>query len=148
MATIDPQKENNEKIAENQRENNMKTGEQQKDSSMKTAEQAKRDMQDERDRMSEHREQLAYDFRELKASAEALLSSTRQYTGAEIQEARERLQEQLNAALHRSEEMGESVCDMKERLMERADECVHRHPWKCISVAFLLGLGTAHCMRR
>lgn len=102
----------------------------------------------ERRAMSHHRDQLAYDFREMVSSAEALLQSTASYTGAEIREARDRLQAQLHAARDRSEDMAGSMCEMQQDLMERANECVHRHPWKCIAVAFVAGMCTAHRMRR
>lgn len=102
----------------------------------------------ERHAMQEQKEQLAYDFKEMLASAEALLRSTAKYTGAEVEEARNRLQQQLEAARERSSEMTESVRDAGQCFAMNADKCVHKHPWACIGAAFAIGMGIAHCMRR
>lgn len=106
-----------------------------------SASQERRDMQ-------EQKEQLAYDFKEMLSSAEALLRSTAKYTGAEVEEARHRLQQQLAAARERSSEVKESVRDAGQRFASNADECVHKHPWTCIGAAFVIGMGVAQCMRR
>lgn len=102
----------------------------------------------ERRALHEHKERLAYDFKEMLASAEALLRSTAKYTGAEVEEARMRLQQQLDAARERSGDMSESIRDAGQRFATKTDECVHTHPWTCIAAAFALGMGVAHCSRR
>ena len=102
----------------------------------------------ERRDVQEQKERLAYDFKEMLSSAEALMRSTAKYTGAEVEEARNRLQQQLEAARERSDEMKESVRDAGQRFATNADECVHRHPWTCIGAAFVIGMSVAHCMRR
>lgn len=102
----------------------------------------------ERHDMQKQKERLAYDFKEMLSSAEALLRSTAKYTGAEVEEARHRLQEQLEAARERSEEMTDSVREAGQRFATSADECVHKHPWTCIGAALVIGMGIAHCMRR
>ena len=108
----------------------------------------RRNMSEDKERLSEHKERLAYDFREMMSSAEALLRSTAKYTGAEVEEARNRLQQQVSAARDRSSEMNDSMREMKQRFASRTDECVHKHPWTCIGIAFVTGMVTAHCMRR
>lgn len=102
----------------------------------------------ERRDMEQQKERLAYDFKEMLSSAEALLRSTATYTGAEIEEARSRLHQQLEAAREKSGEMTESVRDAGQRVAASADECVRKHPWTCIGAAFVLGMGVAQCMRR
>lgn len=102
----------------------------------------------ERHDMREQKERLAYDFKEMLSSAEALLRSTAKYTGAEVEEARDRLQQQLEAARERSEQMTDSVREAGQRFATNADECVHKHPWTCIGAALVIGMGIAHCMRR
>src|SRR5690625_3112853 len=69
------------------------------------------DADDERRAVREDRERLAYDFKEMLSSAEALLKSTAKYTGAEVEEARARLQDQLDLARARSGDLRESVRD-------------------------------------
>ncbi|HLR78087.1 MAG TPA: DUF883 family protein [Burkholderiaceae bacterium] len=102
----------------------------------------------ERRAMREDRERLAYDFREMVSSAEALLHSTAKYTGAEIEEARERLQQQLDFARERSGDLKESVRDAGQHFASKADECVRQHPWQSVGVAFVLGMLFAHCTGR
>lgn len=101
----------------------------------------------ERRAVRENRERLAYDFREMVSSAEALLRSTAKYTGAEIDEARARLQEQLDMARERSGDMRETVRDTGQRLAAQADECVRSHPWQSVGAAFVAGMVFAHCTR-
>lgn len=100
---------------------------------------------DERREMRERKDQLAYDFQEMLSSADALLRSTAKYTGAEVEEARTRLQQQLDLAKERSGDMTESIRDAGQRFATRTDECVHKHPWTCIGVAFIAGMVMAHC---
>lgn len=101
----------------------------------------------ERDEMLESKERLAYDFKEMLASAEALLRSTAKYTGAEVEEARERLQVQLDMARDRSGDVKESIRDAGQLFATRTDECVHKHPWQCIGIAFVAGMIFTHCTR-
>lgn len=105
------------------------------------------DTKQERREMRESKEQLAYDFKEMLSSAEALLRSTAKYTGAEVEEARTRLQQQLDLARDRSGDIGDSIRDTSQRLVECADECVQKHPWRCIGIAFIAGMVFAHCSR-
>lgn len=101
----------------------------------------------EREEMLENKERLAYDFKEMLSSAEALLRSTAKYTGAEVEEARERLQAQLDMARNRSGDVKESIRDAGQQFATRADECVHKHPWQCIGIAFVAGMIFTHCTR-
>lgn len=105
------------------------------------------DARQERSEMRESKERLAYDFKEMLASAEALLRSTAKYTGAEVEEARERLQEQLDMARDRSGDVKESIRDAGQLFATRTDECVHKHPWQCIGIAFVAGMIFTHCTR-
>lgn len=97
--------------------------------------------------MQESKERLAYDFKEMLSSADALLRSTAKYTGAEVEEARTRLQEQLDLARERSGDVKESIRDAGQLFATRTDECVHKHPWTCIGIAFVAGMVMAHCSR-
>lgn len=101
----------------------------------------------ERQAMQESKERLAYDFKEMLSSADALLRSTAKYTGAEVEEARTRLQEQLDLARERSGDVKESIRDAGQLFATRTDECVHKHPWTCIGIAFVAGMVMAHCSR-
>ncbi len=101
----------------------------------------------ERRQLHESKERLAYDFKEMLASAEALLRSTAKYTGAEVEEARARLQDQLDLARNRSGDVKESIRDAGQIFASRTDECVHKHPWQCIGIAFVTGMVFAHCTR-
>lgn len=105
------------------------------------------DTRQERQEMRENKDRLAYDFKEMLSSAEALLRSTAKYTGAEVEEARERLQEQLDLARERSGDMKESIRDAGQMFATRTDECVHKHPWTCIGIAFVAGMIFTHCTR-
>lgn len=105
------------------------------------------DSSQERNEMRENKERLAYDFKEMLSSAEALLRSTAKYTGAEVDEARERLQAQLDLARERSGDVKESIRDTGQLFATRADECVHKHPWQCIGIAFVAGMIFTHCTR-
>ncbi len=102
---------------------------------------------EERQEMRESKERLAYDFKEMLSSAEALLRSTAKYTGVEVEEARTRLQQQLDMARERSGDMAGSIKDAGQRFAAQTDECVHKHPWTCIGVAFVAGMVFAHCSR-
>lgn len=105
------------------------------------------DVDQERNEMRENKERLAYDFREMLSSAEDLLRSTAKYTGAEVEEARERLQAQLDMARDRSGDVKESIRDAGQLFATRTDECVHKHPWQCIGIAFVAGMIFTHCTR-
>lgn len=105
------------------------------------------DASQERSEMRENKERLAYDFKEMLSSAEALLRSTAKYTGAEIEDARERLQGQLDMARNRSGDVKESIRDAGQLFATRTDECVHKHPWQSIGIAFVAGMIFAHCTR-
>lgn len=105
------------------------------------------DVRRERNEMRESKERLAYDFKEMLSSAEALLRSTAKYTGAEVEEARERLQAQLDMARDRSGDVKESIRDAGQLFATRTDECVHKHPWQSIGIAFIAGMVFSHCTR-
>jgi|SRR5690554_4714219 len=106
------------------------------------------DTRRERRAMHDDRDRLVYDFKEMVSSAEALLRSTAKYTGAEVEDARERLQQQLDLARDRSGDVKETIRDAGQELMSRTDECVHKHPWQCIGIAFIAGMVFTHCTGR
>jgi ElaB/YqjD/DUF883 family membrane-anchored ribosome-binding protein len=82
-----------------------------------------------------HRRRVRRDVRKLIASSEDLLRSTASYTGAEVQEARLRLQQQLDAARSGVEDWRDSAAEALHRRYDETEEYVRDHPWRVAGMA-------------
>lgn len=104
-------------------------------------------VEQERQKMEQNKQRVAFDARELVSSAEAVLRSTADYSGAEIEEARMRLRQQLDMAQDWAGEWTDAARMKYQRAVEMTDERVHEKPWTFIGVAFAVGMVMGHCMR-
>src|SRR5690606_10517154 len=96
--------------------------------------------------MNKQKDRVAFDMKELIASIEALLSSTASYTGAEIEEARERLRRQLESAKEEGNRWNAMAREKVQRASMVTDEYVHEHPWQLLGVAAIAGAIVGHCL--
>ena len=97
--------------------------------------------------MVRQKERVAFDLKELIAGTEALLQSTASYTGAEIEDARGRLREQLSKAKDEASRLNTAALERARQLSEATDEYVHEHPWRLLAAAALVGVVVGHCLR-
>lgn len=102
----------------------------------------------ERDRaeMDRQKERVAFDMKELMAGTEALLRSTASYTGAEVEEARERLRAQLQSAKEQGQRWNGMAREKAQHAGYVADEYAHEHPWRLLAVAAAVGVIAGHCL--
>ncbi|TEA79446.1 DUF883 family protein [Allopusillimonas ginsengisoli] len=85
-----------------------------------------------------HRRRMSRDVQKLIASSEDLLHSTASYTGAEVERARTRLRQQLDAARDNMDDWRESASQAVHRGYDQTEEYVREHPWRTAGLA--LGL--------
>jgi ElaB/YqjD/DUF883 family membrane-anchored ribosome-binding protein len=90
--------------------------------------------------LARQKEQVGFDLKDLLASTEALLRSTASYTGAEIDETRERLRSQIDKAREQAGVWNEAV---KER-GRVTDTYVREHPWELLGLAAIAGIIAGH----
>lgn len=81
------------------------------------------------------RRRMNRDVRKLIDSTEDLLRSTASYTGAEVQEARLRLKQQLDAARDNVGDWRDYASETARRAYDDTGEYVRDHPWRAASMA-------------
>lgn len=96
--------------------------------------------------MHRQKERVAFDMKELVASTEALLRSTASYTGAEIEEARERLRRQLETAKEEGNRWNTLAREKVQHASAVTDEYVHEHPWRLLGLVAIAGAIAGHCL--
>ena len=84
--------------------------------------------------------------RDLISGTEALLRSTASYGGSEIEAARDRLKQQLEAAREQASGWERLAWDRARHASHAADEYVHENAWKSIAAAVLVGVLAGVCM--
>lgn len=96
--------------------------------------------------VSEKRDEVATNLRELIDSADELLRSTASYSGAEIEAARGRLKNQLELARVEAGNYRHSLKESYRAVSDATDQCVHEHAWKAVCVAGVIGLLLGKCL--
>lgn len=99
-----------------------------------------------RNDVSEKRDEVATNLRELIDSADELLRSTASYSGAEIEAARGRLKNQLELARVEAGNYRHSLKESYRAVSDATDQCVHEHAWKAVCVAGVIGLLLGKCL--
>ncbi len=84
--------------------------------------------------------------RDLISGTEALLRSTASYGGSEIEAARDRLKQQLEAAREQASGWERLAWDRARHASHAADQYVHENAWKSIAAAALVGVLAGVCM--
>lgn len=97
--------------------------------------------------MAVQKERVAFDLKDLLAGTEELLRSTASYTGAEIEEARDRLKLQLESAQGYAEAWNNLATEKFRRVCEATDDCVRSNPWGFLGAALAAGMIVGHCLR-
>lgn len=100
----------------------------------------------ERQDMQRSKQQVAFDLKDLLASIEALLRATSAYTGAEIEGARTRLEEQRDLAQQYLNDWGDAALKQYRQTVSRVDEYAHDRPWQLAGIAALAGMIAGHCL--
>ncbi|MYN11608.1 DUF883 family protein [Pusillimonas sp. TS35] len=85
-----------------------------------------------------HRRRMGRDIQKLIATSEDLLHTTASYSGAEVQQARHRLKQQLDAARDGIDDWRASASQAMHRGYDCTEEYVRGHPWQAAGLA--LGL--------
>ncbi|MBP6020274.1 MAG: DUF883 domain-containing protein [Burkholderiaceae bacterium] len=101
----------------------------------------------ERLKLALQKERLAFDTKELISSAEQMLRTTASYTGAEIDQARDRLRHQLTSAKDKAQDWNHSLKENVQGAATATEKCVRDRPWTFIGAAFVVGIGLAHLLR-
>lgn len=96
--------------------------------------------------VSEKRDEVAANLKELISSAEELLRTTASYSGAEIEAARGRVRNQLELARLAAGNYRYSLKESYHAVSQATDECVHEHAWKAVCVAGVIGLLLGKCL--
>ncbi|PLC54383.1 hypothetical protein CR155_08965 [Pollutimonas nitritireducens] len=95
--------------------------------------------------MTDH---TAPDLNEMLKKATQLLQDTASYTGADIEAARARLRQQLEAVQDLKARQGWLAALCGAPLSRAVNQCVHEHTWSAIGAATLLGMLAGHCVAR
>lgn len=85
-------------------------------------------------------------MRDLISGTEDLLRSTASYGGSEIEAARDKLKQQLDAAREQARGWERAAWDRAREVSHATDEYVHENAWKSIAAAALVGLFAGLCM--
>ena len=99
-----------------------------------------------REEVSEKRDAVAGNIRELINSAEELLRTTAAYSGAEIETARDRLRVQLELARMEAGSYKQNLKESFNSVSRATDECVHQHAWTAVCIAGVVGLLMGKCL--
>jgi ElaB/YqjD/DUF883 family membrane-anchored ribosome-binding protein len=103
-------------------------------------------MKNHRANMSRQKERVAFDVKDLVAGAEALLRSTAAYTGEEVEDARVKLQSQLQSAQEQAGQWKQVAKDRYREASDVTDEYVHDHPWGLLGIVAALGVAAGLCL--
>lgn len=106
----------------------------------------KRYKQTERGSRNEAAEQAALDASDLISSAQDLLRSTANYSGAEIDAARDKLKRQVDAAKEQSGYYRRRAAQRYRQASQAADEYVGDHKWETIGAVAALGAIIGACL--
>lgn len=97
--------------------------------------------------MMRQKDRVAFDVKDLVHGSEELLRSTASYTSAEINDAREKLRKQVDAARHAVGDWNSTARDRYHRATAATDEYVHERPWAVAGIALVVGIVIGHCLR-
>lgn len=86
------------------------------------------------------KEKLMQDLQLVVSDAEELLRATAGQAGEKVNVARERIQENLNAAKARLEVAQEAMVEKTRQAARVTDEYVHDNPWRAVGIAAGVGL--------
>lgn len=103
-------------------------------------------MKNHRADINRQRERVAFDVKDLVAGAEALLRSTAAYTGEEIEDARVKLQSELQSAREQAGQWNQLAKDRYRKVSDATDEYVHDHPWGLLGIVAALGVAAGLCL--
>ncbi len=92
------------------------------------------------------RRRMNRDVRKLIASSEDLLHSTASYTGAEVERARLRLRQQLDAARDDMEDWRDSASRAMHHHYDETEEYVREHPWQTTGLVVGVAAIIAACL--
>ncbi len=87
-----------------------------------------------------HREKLMSDLRTVIGDAEEVLRVTADQASAGASELRVRMQERMQQAKMRLQDLQDSAVERARAAGHAADDYVHDHPWKAIGAAVGMGL--------
>ena len=87
-----------------------------------------------------HREKLMSDLRTVMGDAEEVLRVTADQASAGASELRVRMQERMQQAKMRLQDLQDSAVERARAAGHAADDYVHDHPWKAIGAAVGMGL--------
>ena len=93
------------------------------------------------------KERVAFDLKDLVAGTEELLRSTASYTGAEIEEARRRLRNQLDMARDTATVWNQAAVERYRHATDATDEYVRDRPWTFVAVALAVGIAAGYCLK-
>ncbi|EHK64455.1 DUF883 family protein [Achromobacter arsenitoxydans] len=85
-------------------------------------------------------------MRDLISGTEDLLRSTASYGGSEIEAARDKLKQQLDAAREQARGWERAAWDRAREVSHATDEYVHENAWKSVAAAALVGVLAGMCM--
>ena len=97
-------------------------------------------MNDKEHFLKKSQERLAHDFNTVLDDAQELLRHTAGEAGKGYADARERLQQSVEAARHGVETMEVAVLDSARQAVRSASSEVRRHPWASIGAGAAAGL--------
>ncbi|HEY9278587.1 MAG TPA: DUF883 family protein [Eoetvoesiella sp.] len=106
-------------------------------------------MNKDRHRMNIYRQKdrVAFDLKDLLAGTEELLRSTASYTGAEVDDARSKLQHQLKMAREAAGGWNQQTIARYRQASATTDQYVHERPWAFIGVALVIGAMLGHYLQ-
>jgi ElaB/YqjD/DUF883 family membrane-anchored ribosome-binding protein len=92
------------------------------------------------DATTAHREKLMTDLRTVISDAEEVLKVTAGQATAGAAELRVRMQERLQQAKHRLQDLQDSAVERARAAGHAADDYVHEHPWRAVGAAAGIGI--------
>lgn len=93
-------------------------------------------------------DKLVQDLKLVVADAEELLRATASQAGERAAAARARIEQSLERARVKLDEVESAVADSTRQVANAADEYVHEHPWSAVGVAAGIGLIVGLLMSR
>lgn len=90
--------------------------------------------------LTESKQKIASNFRGLVEGAEDLLRTTASSTGAEVDNARARLRDQLSRAKNVYHDIEHSAIESYKEVSEQTDTYVRENPWRAVGIAAAVGV--------
>jgi ElaB/YqjD/DUF883 family membrane-anchored ribosome-binding protein len=91
---------------------------------------------------------VAQEFQSFVADIEDLIKATTNLTGDDLQRAKAKLNQRINAAKESATEIGETVMNRARKTAETTNTYVHEQPWNAIGASAAVGLLLGYLLAR